>query len=105
MSWSRLKHLLASYSFKKSSFFTSAPTRTLPNFAAKSPHTPVLLNETLNALDLQPLKTVIDMTFGAGGHTREILSNFEDCHVIALDRDEIAYDMAEKLSMKQKYVS
>ncbi|OGG86029.1 16S rRNA (cytosine(1402)-N(4))-methyltransferase [Candidatus Kaiserbacteria bacterium RIFOXYB1_FULL_46_14] len=36
-------------------------------------HIPVLLNETVSALALEPDSTVIDATLGGGGHAREIL--------------------------------
>ncbi|MFA6072237.1 MAG: 16S rRNA (cytosine(1402)-N(4))-methyltransferase RsmH [Janthinobacterium sp.] len=36
-------------------------------------HTPVLLQEVLEALDLKPGKFIIDGTLGSGGHAREII--------------------------------
>lgn len=36
-------------------------------------HIPVLLNESIDALKVEPGKRYIDATFGAGGHTKEIL--------------------------------
>ena len=96
--WKRLSGLLV----KSATATTKRRFATISGSPRKLPHTPVLLNETLYALDIQPLTTVIDMTFGAGGHTREILSNFDNCHVIALDCDEVAVQMAEKLSTEQK---
>ena len=64
----------------------------------KPPHTPVMLEETLSSLDVKPQSTIIDMTFGAGGHTKEILSRYEDCRVIALDRDEFAFKLAKDMA-------
>jgi len=37
------------------------------------PHTPVLLDEVIGALAIQPGDTIVDGTFGAGGYTRAIL--------------------------------
>ena len=36
-------------------------------------HVPVLLNETVDGLNLHPEGTYVDATFGGGGHSREIL--------------------------------
>lgn len=36
-------------------------------------HTPVLLEESVSLLDLQPAGTYADLTFGGGGHSRRIL--------------------------------
>ena len=54
-------------------------------------HTPVLLNESVSALVLNPSGIYADVTFGGGGHTAGILSRLnEDGHVIAFDRDNDA---------------
>ncbi len=37
-------------------------------------HTPVLLEESVGLLDVQPEGTYVDLTFGGGGHSRRILS-------------------------------
>ncbi len=49
-------------------------------------HYPVMLNEVLDALDIQDGNTYVDATFGNGGYTQAIL-NKANCTVIALDRD------------------
>lgn len=36
-------------------------------------HTPVLFDESLNGLNIQPFGIYVDMTFGGGGHSRGIL--------------------------------
>ena len=36
-------------------------------------HTPVLLEESVGALNITPSGTYADLTFGGGGHTRRIL--------------------------------
>ena len=55
---------------------------------SNAPHVPVLLTEVVEALSPQPGKTVVDMTFGAGGYTRALLE--AGACVIAFDRDPIA---------------
>lgn len=51
-------------------------------------HIPVLLRETLEALDLRPGLTVVDGTVGGGGHSRKILDRIQpDGILIGLDRD------------------
>lgn len=51
------------------------------------PHIPVMAREVINTLIPKSGNTYIDMTFGAGGHTRKILESAPDIKVIALDRD------------------
>lgn len=51
------------------------------------PHIPVMSREVIKSLKPESGKIYIDMTFGAGGHTRKILESAPDIKVIALDRD------------------
>lgn len=37
-------------------------------------HTPVLLKESVDGMNIRPDGTYVDLTFGGGGHSREILS-------------------------------
>jgi len=53
---------------------------------ASAQHTPVLLDEVVDALQLQPGDTVVDGTFGAGGYTRAMLAVGVG-RVIGFDRD------------------
>ena len=41
---------------------------------AETYHVPVLLGESIDGLDIKPAGTYVDVTFGGGGHSREILS-------------------------------
>lgn len=54
-------------------------------------HTPVLLDESVSALITNPSGIYVDVTFGGGGHTAEILSRLSPAgRVIAFDRDSDA---------------
>jgi len=54
-------------------------------------HDPVLLSESVDALITSPEGTYIDLTFGGGGHSREILNNLTSKgRLIAFDQDEDA---------------
>ncbi|XP_023280173.1 probable methyltransferase-like protein 15 [Seriola lalandi dorsalis] len=64
----------------------------------KPPHTPVMLKEVLQYLDIQPGQVVLDMTFGGGGHTKAILNMVPEVTVLALDRDPTAISLAERLA-------
>ncbi|MFQ6549500.1 16S rRNA (cytosine(1402)-N(4))-methyltransferase RsmH [Aestuariibius sp. 2305UL40-4] len=58
-----------------------------------APHVPVLLGPLIEAVS--PIAgTWIDGTFGAGGYTRGLLEAGAE-HVIAIDRDPLAFEMAE----------
>ncbi len=41
-------------------------------------HIPVLLEQSIELLDIQPNGTYVDLTFGGGGHSRRILSSLGD---------------------------
>lgn len=50
-------------------------------------HVPVMLNETLEFLNIRPGLTYIDATAGAGGHLREIIKANPSGANLAIDRD------------------
>jgi len=60
----------------------------------RAPHTPVLLHESLEGLKLEPNQTLLDMTFGAGGHSIAALKSTPNLKVLALDRDPVAHQFA-----------
>lgn len=56
-------------------------------------HTPALLNESIEGLDIKPNGTYVDVTYGGGGHSREILSRLgENGKLFGFDQDKEAYD-------------
>ena len=51
-------------------------------------HNPVLLKESVDALDIKEDGVYVDVTFGGGGHSREILSRLgENGRLFAFDQD------------------
>ena len=51
-------------------------------------HTPVMLQECIDGLNIRPDGTYVDVTFGGGGHSREILKHLgEDGTLVAFDQD------------------
>lgn len=51
-------------------------------------HVPVLLKESVNGLHIKPNGIYVDVTFGGGGHSREILSRLgADGHLFSFDQD------------------
>ena len=54
-------------------------------------HVPVLLNEAVEGLRIEPSGTYVDCTFGAGGHSRAILKELgANGRLIVFDQDEDA---------------
>ena len=48
-------------------------------------HVSVLLDAAIDYLAIRPDGTYVDATFGAGGHSRAILSHLQTGRLIALD--------------------
>lgn len=54
-------------------------------------HIPVLLKESVDAMAIRPDGTYVDVTFGGGGHSREILSRLgEGGRLLGFDQDQDA---------------
>lgn len=61
--------------------------------SAPAYHIPALLNETIELLNIKPDGVYVDVTFGGGGHSREILKHLgENGKLLAFDQDEDALD-------------
>ncbi len=55
---------------------------------AETYHVPVLLKESIDGLAIQPGGVYVDVTFGGGGHSREILRRLgPDGHLYSFDQD------------------
>ena len=65
------------------------------NFATQY-HRPVLLDETLAALDIRPDSVYLDGTAGGGGHSTAIASRLTTGRLIALDQDPDAVREASR---------
>ncbi|MDR0229328.1 MAG: 16S rRNA (cytosine(1402)-N(4))-methyltransferase RsmH [Flavobacteriaceae bacterium] len=58
-------------------------------------HRPVLLKESVDGLNIKPDGVYVDVTFGGGGHSREILSRLgENGKLFSFDQDEDALQNA-----------
>lgn len=53
-------------------------------------HTPVLLKESINGLQIKPDGIYVDVTFGGGGHSREIIKHINKGKLVAFDQDNDA---------------
>lgn len=62
-------------------------------------HESVLLNETIESLNLKDNSIVVDMTLGFSGHSSQILKRIKNGYLFAFDQDEEALKFSkEKLS-------
>jgi len=50
-------------------------------------HEAVLLSESVQGLNIKPDGIYVDVTFGGGGHSREIIKNLSRGHLFAFDQD------------------
>jgi len=57
-------------------------------------HKPVLLQECIDGLNIDPTGTYVDVTLGRAGHSREIARRLTTGRLICIDRDQAALDAA-----------
>ena len=50
-------------------------------------HNPVLLQQCIDGLAIQPDGVYVDVTFGGGGHSREIMRHLKNGRLISFDQD------------------
>ncbi|MDG1781576.1 MAG: 16S rRNA (cytosine(1402)-N(4))-methyltransferase RsmH [Flavobacteriales bacterium] len=50
-------------------------------------HVPVLLHESIDGLAINPNGVYVDVTFGGGGHSKELLTRLDKGRLIAFDQD------------------
>lgn len=65
-------------------------------------HNPVMLAECMEGLNIKPDGIYVDVTFGGGGHSKEILSQLTSGHLYAFDQDHDAEKNAQELSKESK---
>jgi len=92
-------HLIHHRSRKQYNAFASPKlnmsTNAVPKMAT-APHIPVMSEEVKKLLSYDGV--FLDMTFGAGGHTRMILQNCSNSKILCLDRDPLAHQYATDLA-------
>ncbi|MEY3221998.1 MAG: S-adenosyl-methyltransferase MraW [Cyanobacteriota bacterium] len=59
-------------------------------------HIPVLSQEVITGLNIQPEGNYLDLTVGGGGHSRLILETAEDVKITCVDQDEDALKAAKE---------
>jgi 16S rRNA (cytosine1402-N4)-methyltransferase len=63
-------------------------------------HKPVMLNECIEGLNINPEGIYVDVTFGGGGHSIAILEHIKGGRLIAFDQDDDARKEAEKITSR-----
>ena len=70
-------------------------------------HIPALLSESIDGLNIRPDGIYVDVTFGGGGHSMEILKRLKTGRLIAFDQDDDAKmnvpDDAKVLFLEQNF--
>src|SRR5436190_11841313 len=67
---------------------------------ARGYHEPVMLQQCLEGLNIDPTGTYVDATFGGGGHSKKILERLTSGKLIVFDQDEDARREAEKIESR-----
>ncbi|MBL7013244.1 MAG: 16S rRNA (cytosine(1402)-N(4))-methyltransferase RsmH [Candidatus Marinimicrobia bacterium] len=69
----------------------------LPSQETQLPHIPVMVDEVLTYLSINPNGVYVDGTVGAGGHSKHILNQLSPAGtLVGFDRDQEALDIAKK---------
>ena len=69
-------------------------------------HTSVLLDESIEGLNIKADGIYVDATLGGGGHTESILKHVKEGKVIGIDRDDYAIERAtEKLKKYENFIA
>ena len=69
-------------------------------------HIPVLLNKSIEGLNLHANGVYVDVTFGGGGHSQEILSRLgEGCHLYSFDQDADAEQNIDSMGLSDEQVN
>lgn len=65
-------------------------------FQEMTKHVPVLLNESIEGLNIKKDGVYVDMTLGRGGHSKEILKRLQGGHLYCFDQDHDAIVESEE---------
>ena len=83
--------ILAGYRGEMCTFTLDFKKRTYMSAEETIYHIPVLLKPSVDGLNIRPAGVYVDVTFGGGGHSREILSRLgTDGRLLSFDQDEDA---------------
>ncbi len=63
---------------------------------SKDIHYSVLLEESIDSLEIDPNGVYVDATLGMGGHSEKILEQLDKGHLYSFDQDESAIKIAKK---------
>ncbi|MGB3466536.1 MAG: 16S rRNA (cytosine(1402)-N(4))-methyltransferase RsmH [Cyclobacteriaceae bacterium] len=66
-------------------------------------HIPVMLQECIEALNIDPNGIYVDLTFGGGGHSKKILDQLGEGHLYAFDQDEEASRNSNPLESDERF--
>ena len=70
---------------------------------AETYHVPVLLKESIDGLNINPDGVYVDVTFGGGGHSKEILSRLsKKGHLYSFDQDADAEQNIKGINNTEK---
>ena len=61
-------------------------------------HNPVMVEEVLKGLNINPEGIYVDLTFGGGGHSKKILDKLNKGHLYAFDQDNDAENKAREIT-------
>ena len=61
-------------------------------------HNPVMVEEVLEGLNINPNGIYVDLTFGGGGHSKKILDKLNKGHLYAFDQDNDAENKAREIN-------
>lgn len=65
-------------------------------------HFPVLLDEAIEALNIKPSGTYVDLTLGAAGHSQVILSHLDKGQLFVFDQDIDAINRSKEVLISKK---
>ena len=63
-------------------------------------HKPVMLDDCIEGLNINPNGIYVDVTFGGGGHSLKILEQLQEGRLIAFDQDEDAKKQSENIQSR-----